>query len=362
MLATFPTEAWQNAVWGGRLAAVPYPTDGPFPWALFYRKDLIDKLGVAPPKTIDELYEFGKKMTKTDKGVWAFGDIFHMVQMYLQVSGRADGLAQEAGRRARAQVRDAGVQAGARVHAAPPREGLVHPDIMASKGADSKTLFNGGKMLMMQDGMGAWRGTQGEQVKVTPDFNIQPVPIFSAAGGDPLAWTEDEPIFYTFVKKGLGKERVEEMLRVLNWCAAPFGTEEDQLREYGVEGKHFTRGADDSPVQTELGRKEIGNQYYFLGGRVPAVVGTADARTTSRICSRTPRDLQVSGNGPVRGLKLEFPPVYSKTIQTTEDKITDVVRGRRPVSDLDPIVKEWRTAGGDEGRAFFEKALADNGR
>ncbi|HVR21263.1 MAG TPA: extracellular solute-binding protein, partial [Polyangiaceae bacterium] len=72
MLATLPTESWQYAVWGGRLAAVPFPSNGPFPWAMFYRKDLTDKLGLAPPKTMDELVEFGKKATKSDKGVWAF--------------------------------------------------------------------------------------------------------------------------------------------------------------------------------------------------------------------------------------------------------------------------------------------------
>ena len=58
---------------------------------------------------------------------------------------------------------------------------------------------------MTQDGIGAWRGTQSEQAKVTPGFNMQPVPIFSAIGGDPLAWAERAPIFYTFIKKGLGK-------------------------------------------------------------------------------------------------------------------------------------------------------------
>jgi putative aldouronate transport system substrate-binding protein len=62
------------------------------------------------------------------------------------------------------------------------------------------------------------------------------------------------------------------------------------------------------------------------------------------------------------GLKLEYPGNFSKIIITTEDKLNDVVRGRRPLGDLDQIVKEWRATGGDEGRAFFEKALADNGR
>ena len=150
---------------------------------------------------------------------------------------------------------------------------------------------------------------------------------------------------------------------MLDWLASPLGTEEDQLRQYGVEGKHFTRAPDNSPMQTELGRKEIGNQYNLLGGRMPSVVGTADVpHYVEDLLSYLRATYKFKEPNPFEGLKLEFPPNYSKTIITTEDKLNDVIRGRRPVSDLDQIVKEWRGAGGDEGRAFFEKALADNGR
>jgi putative aldouronate transport system substrate-binding protein len=363
LLATLPTEAWQYSVWGGKLAAVPFPTDGPFPWAIFYRKDLTDKLGIAPPQTIDEFYTFGKKTTKTDQGVWAFGSCFHMIQMYFKCPGSQTGWGRKPGgglvhKYEMPEYKQA-VEFTRRLHV----EGLVHPDMMASNGADAKTLFNAGKMLMTQDGIGGWRGTQSEQAKILPGFNIQPLPIFSAVGGDPLAWVEEAPIFFTFVKKGLGKERTEELLRVLDWLAAPFGTEEDQLRQYGVEGQHFTRGPDNSPMQTELGRKEIGSQYGSLGGRVPSVVGTADVpHYVEDLLAYLRATYRYKEPNPFEGLKLEFPPVYSKTIQTTEDKMNDVIRGRRPVSDLDQIVREWRTTGGDEGRAFFEKALADNGR
>jgi putative aldouronate transport system substrate-binding protein len=47
-------------------------------------------------------------------------------------------------------------------------------------------------------------------------------------------------------------------------------------------------------------------------------------------------------------------------IVPTEFKITDIIRGRRPLGDLDQIVREWRRSGGDEGREFLEKVLADN--
>jgi putative aldouronate transport system substrate-binding protein len=57
-----------------------------------------------------------------------------------------------------------------------------------------------------------------------------------------------------------------------------------------------------------------------------------------------------------------MPANAAKVVQPTEDKIMDIVRGRRPVSDLDAIIKEWRSGGGDEARTFIEKALADSGR
>jgi putative aldouronate transport system substrate-binding protein len=62
------------------------------------------------------------------------------------------------------------------------------------------------------------------------------------------------------------------------------------------------------------------------------------------------------------GIKLEKPATYSTILTATDEKIKDVVRGRRPVSDLKQIVDNWRRAGGNDAREFLEKALSDNGR
>jgi putative aldouronate transport system substrate-binding protein len=64
---------------------------------------------------------------------------------------------------------------------------------------------------------------------------------------------------------------------VLNWCAAPFGTKEWELREYGKEGVHFTRDSNGVPVGTQQAQKEIAFQYGFLVGRVPAIVSKPEA-------------------------------------------------------------------------------------
>ena len=361
MLATLPTSAWQYCVWGGRLAAVPFPTNGPFPLGLFYRKDVCDRASVAAPRTIDELYAFGKRLTQPGRGVWAFGNIFNMVQMFFKCPGSKGGWRKRAGgglefKYELPEFRQA-LEFTVRLY----REGLVHPDLVATRGADAKQLFNSAKIIAYEDGIGGWRGAQSEQVKITPGYDMQPVPIFSAVGGDPLAWQRQEPIFYTFLKKGLSQERTLELLRVLNWCAAPFGSQEYELASSGVEGKHFTRGRDGAPIPTELGRSEISDQYTLLGGRFPVVVSSEDVPNYVRdLLAYSRATAKYLEPDLFQGIKLQLPGNYSKNIVLSEDKLTDILRGRRPESDLGAIVQEWRATGGDEARAYLEKALSES--
>lgn len=362
MLATLPTEAWQYSAWGGRLSAVPFPVNGPpFPWMLFYRKDLCDRAGVEAPKSIDELYRFGKALTNPSRGVWAFGVVTHMVQMLFKCPGALTGWRKSASgglehKYETPEFRDA-IEFTARLH----REGMVHPDILASNGTDQMQLFKSGRLLCGQEGPGTWRATQSEQARITPGFNMQPVRLFSATGGDPLAWAGEEPVFYTFINKKLSRERVEELLRVLDWCAAPFGSVEHCLNEFGVEGQHFMRGPDGSPIVTELFRKEYAQQFQVLGGRAPTLVGTSDVPSYVEDAFAYSRHaLRYREDDPFRGIKIELPPNYSRVLVPTDDKFNDIVRGRRPVSDLPQVVREWRRSGGDEGREFLETVLADN--
>src|SRR5215471_854892 len=147
MLATLPTAAWECAVWNGRLSAVPFPSGGVFPWALFYRKDLTDKAGVEIFDTIDGLYQFGKKMTNPGKGVWAFGGGFNMIQMFFGCGYAKTGWRRKKGgglehKYETKEYRDA-LDFSARLYA----EGMVHPDLVATRGGDAGVLFDGGKIL-----------------------------------------------------------------------------------------------------------------------------------------------------------------------------------------------------------------------
>jgi putative aldouronate transport system substrate-binding protein len=44
--------------------------------------------------------------------------------------------------------------------------------------------------------------------------------------------------------------------------------------------------------------------------------------------------------------------------QTFTDGITDVMAGRRPITDFDGLVRDWRATGGDQIRSEYEQAIA----
>jgi len=364
LLAGLDTAAWRDSVWGGKLMGVPFPTDSPYPTAFFVRQDVIDQRGVAAPTTLDEVYAFGKKMTNADKGEWAYGDIFQEV---LQICGNpgsqngwfkgADG---KVSHRYETPEYKRAVEFMVRVY----QDKLIHPELASSKGGDVKTLFKGGKIFAFADGLGGWKEVQREMTKSSPGFNMQAVKVFGAdAGKPPTRWSSGATIMWTFIKKGLGKDRVEELLRVLNYTAAPFGTKEYELQNYGVEGTHFTRDASGAPATNDLFSKEFANQFIFLGGRPPVVVSSPDLPNFAKDMLAWGNDAtQYLEKNPWEGIKVEVPTEQAAIQQPTDDKITDILRGRRPISDFDKVVAEWKSSGGDKARDFYAKVLADNGR
>ncbi|GIH00408.1 extracellular solute-binding protein [Plantactinospora mayteni] len=363
MLAGFPTAAWRHSIWNERLAAVPNPSEGPFPWALFTRKDLLDERGLAIPKTLDELLTAARQVTDPARKVWAFDDVFAMIQIYHKVPGAKLGWRLKSDGTPEFKYETPEYRQALEVMARIYQDGLVHPDIVASKGADANLLFaRAGSVVFKQAGVGFWQGVQAEHQKVNPRLDIQPVPVFSAIGGDPLMWVATEPISYTFVRKGVGKERVEELLRIINWCSAPLGTQEAQLRDYGLAGKHHTRGPN-GPVKTDLAFKEIANQYFFVSGRNPTIGPFPDTpRYVPDLLAFSNETVKYLEKDPWDGLKLEMPDRFKAFAVPAEEKFTDLLRGRRPLSDADAIVREWKSNGGEEARALLARALDEAGR
>jgi putative aldouronate transport system substrate-binding protein len=191
---------------------------------------------------------------------------------------------------------------------------------------------------------------------------MQPVAPFAHDGGTPITWAGDPAGIFTFVKKGLGQDRIAELLGVLNYTAAPFGTEENQLYNYGVEGKHYTRQSSGAPKLTALGQKEVATTYFFLGGRPEAITQSEYPGYVEAMNAWGNNAAKLREKNLFEGIRVEAPTKMAALAQPLDDKLQDIYRGRRPVSELKVAVKEWQDKGGNEGREFYAKVLSDNGR
>ena len=356
-----PTGAWRNAVWNGRLAAVPWPTDGPFPWALFYRKDILDKAGADLPEDASTSCTRSARRSPTRPRACGRSTTS---SRWCRCSPRARLPGAAGARRRRqggVQVRDAGVQGGRGVHGqAVAKDGLVHPDIVATQGRRRQAAVQRRQdRVHARTASAPGRACRPSRPKVDAGLQHAAGAALRRRGGDPLVLGQ-RPARSSSPSSRRASARTgsRSCCGVLNWCAAPFGTKEWELREYGEEGMHFTRDADGCPPAPSWRRRRSPTSTASSSAGRRAIVADPRRPTTSRTCSRTgQRHGEVPGEGPLgRASSWRCRPSTPRSARPTEDKITDILRGRRPMSDLDAIVNEWRADGGDEAPRLLAKA------
>ncbi|MES5822692.1 extracellular solute-binding protein [Streptomyces sp. RG80] len=239
------------------------------------------------------------------------------------------------------------------------KEGAYHPDATSISQIDLTTLFYNGTVGSMQDGFGAYLPKYRETVgKLTPAAAL-PYSVDGTPGGIVAA---RRSFGYTVLKKAK-KERVQLLLRILDYLAAPFGSKEWELVHYGVEGTHFTRGKDGSPQPTRLGEVENNTnlplKYLAEGPQVLFVPGLPDAVRAlhdwqSHVVPHAVRNASY-------GLQSRTKNAQGTTLKAMlDDTVTGIVAGRTSLSEWDAAVKKWRARGGDRMAEEFAKDYAAN--
>jgi putative aldouronate transport system substrate-binding protein len=156
------------------------------------------------------------------------------------------------------------------------------------------------------------------------------------------------------------------LLKVLDYVAAPFGSDEFLLINYGVKDHDWQADDNGNPILTKTGQGDMGGvstgSVSFLSaltGRYPVLYSAADPTFAKRI-----QDYQkILGPISVEDASLGlFSPTQATTgvqlIQPFGDGITDIVAGRRPLSDLDQLLSAWHSGGGDKVKSEFQAAYA----
>lgn len=355
-LANLPTAAWEFGVFGGKLYGIPVQgevvTD-----AVFYRADIFDSLGLQPPTTAEEFLQVCQELTDPGANRWAINDM-NVGAPNLLFGAPPDWRVDDDAliyRWETQEYRDA-LEFQIQLF----EQDLVHPDVAADSG-DAKQRFESGQVAIHYDGVGAWGESMKRVQASNPDYRQVPMSGLSATGSDPIRYAGNAANFFSFLKKADDEARIEELLGIANYLAAPFGTKEWELVNFGTEGVHFDRGEGGVPVATDqLAEEHPGVLSTLVTGPV-AKFDFADPDHVREYCEWMAAETEHMVEGPFYGRQIPRPVEYAALDQPMYDLEKDVVRGRKSMDDFDQAVETWRTSGGDRMREYYQSIYDELG-
>jgi putative aldouronate transport system substrate-binding protein len=227
-------------------------------------------------------------------------------------------------------------------------------------GTTLSTALRGGQAAVASHSFGALIAQWPLLAAENAAARLRVIHPFAADGkSKPIYHTGPSNFGMSFIKKG-SPDRVKLLLRVLNYIAAPFSSQEWALLNYGVEGTHFSRGAQGVPVLTDKGKAEVLSTWKYITNN-PQVL--YDTNRSQEYATSIQEDEKAMADVAIVDQTLGF---YSATYssqqalldQAMTDGVSDIVIGRSQLSDLDGLVRDWRNNGGDKARTEYQDALA----
>src|SRR5262249_47225230 len=147
----------------------------------------------------------------------------------------------------------------------------------------------------------------------------------------------------TTALKKASADRVQELLRICNWLAAPFGSQEDLLLSYGLADTDYTLDASGNPIPTSRGVSDSGYVPWRFVSQHPYVWYNAAIPDYARTIQTVEKGLIAAGLAdPTVGYYSATFYGRGRTIeQAFVDGVHGIVSGTRPMSDYDQLVKDW---------------------
>jgi len=238
--------------------------------------------------------------------------------------------------------------------------GVYHPDSRTLSGTTLSTALRGGQAVVASHSFGALIAQWQLLASENPDARLRVIHPFAADGkAKPMYHTGPSNFGMSFIKKG-SEDRVRLLLRVLNYIATPFGSQEWTLLNYGVEGVHYNRDANGVPALTDKGRNEVLSTWKYITNN-PEVLFMPDR--SQQYATDIQADEKAMADVAIPDPTLGFysPTYASQEVlldQAISDGLSDIVVGRSQLSDLDGLIRDWRTNGGDKARSEYQDAIA----
>ncbi|SDU76885.1 type 2 periplasmic-binding domain-containing protein [Jiangella alkaliphila] len=235
--------------------------------------------------------------------------------------------------------------------------GVYHPESLALGAPDKQTLFVNQTLVGNADGLTAVPAVVD---RLAGSFELDFAMPYQVSGAT-AAWHTGAGAYARLLLKKAPQERIEMLLRVLDFLAAPIGTEEYELVRYGVEGTHFTRGGAGQPEPADAAEGKNPALGPISGG-VPVFPGWNAPDEAQRMHAWQEEIASIAVKDPTRsnGLRSATASRSGGTLTALlEDAVNAVVTGREPMSHWDDTVTTWKSDGGDAIAEEFAASYAE---
>jgi putative aldouronate transport system substrate-binding protein len=155
--------------------------------------------------------------------------------------------------------------------------------------------------------------------------------------------------------------RIRELLALINYLSAPFGTKEYLQKNFGTAGQQYTLDAKKNPVLTQAGNQQapgLVSALQIMTSPESVIFNPAFPEDTKKIHATEQELLKYAMRNPTAGTYSDTSSkVGPKLTAAFRDTIVDIVTGRQKIGAYDEALKRWKSGGGDKMRGEFEAVL-----
>jgi len=379
----------KEATFDGKLMAIPGTNIGGAHNLLWIRKDWLDKLGMQPPKTIDDIINIGKAFVEKDPGGNGSGKTIgltgrqEITGIYNSMHG-LDTIFSLYGAYPRQWIKDASgnVVYGSMVPEMKQaltklnemyKAGVLDKQFALRKESDSKALISGGKCGMM---FGAWWAPYdclSDSIKNDPKADWKPYAAPLDENGNLNVYTQDPVQKFLVVRKGY--ENPEAIIKVLNceneifrglnpeaaqimktvneggegWgepCKLQIDYNDAVFRFYNdlkaaVDSKDTSKLRDDYKSAYNSVIKDMGNPRADSAAWAEATA-RIDGQALTYISQIKFHDNVFYGTTPTMEMK------WTNLKKLEDESIINFIMGTTSIDQFDKFVEQWKQLGGDQ--------------
>ncbi|MBV8083957.1 MAG: extracellular solute-binding protein [Chloroflexi bacterium] len=356
-LANFPSLAWKSCIFNNKIFALPRVVAS-VGTAMYVQQNVLDDAGIKGFGNKDDFLKAMKQLTKPGT-FYGLGGVQSTTMNYFLMCFRAPNNWRNDGGKLTKDWETPEYKDTVTFLRSLWDAGTVSPDTPTMVAQSGAAAFYGGKFLMYPSDYFVYQ-IVWDRIRTSGNKTFKPRVLqpFGADGGKSEQFQTAGVSQISILKKA-SDDRIKELLSILNYIAAPFGSQENMLLANGVKDTDYQFDSAGNPVPTQRGPMDIHVPWLnvvsppavFYYAPDPSFAGVANQDATASHANNPIVDPTIGLYSPTL---LNKAAVINKALT---DGVNQILFGRADVSTLDQLVKDWKAAGGDQIRTELQDAL-----